>query len=86
MLAKSCTLQIRLHLSKEDNTLYSPDQIKLALRDRKITKIAKATGLAIQTVRDAAQGTRRPSYDTVVTLSQYIDSGGGIDKSRKDEP
>ena len=66
--------------------MYSPDQIKLALRDRKITKIAKATGLAIQTVRDAAQGTRRPSYDTVVKLSQYIDSVGGLDKDFSREP
>jgi len=86
MLAKSCTIQIRLHISKGENTLYSPDQIKLALRDRKITKVAEATGLAIMTVRDAAQGTRRPSYDTVVKLSQYIDSVGGLDKDRSHEP
>lgn len=86
MLAKSCTIQIRLHLSKGENTLYSPEQIKVALRHRKITKVAKATGLAVMTVRNAAQGTRRPSYDTVVKLSHYIDSVGGLDKERNHEP
>jgi hypothetical protein len=59
--------------------MYTPEQIKSALRHRNLAAVAKASGVHYNTVRRAALGIARPSYDTAYKLSSYIDSVGGID-------
>jgi hypothetical protein len=58
--------------------MYTPEQIVIALRDRNLKAVAKLSGVHYGTVRRAALGVSRPSYETVVRLSQYIDSVGGL--------
>jgi hypothetical protein len=64
--------------NRKEHQMYTPEQIKLALRDRNIKLVAQASGLCYGTVRRAALGISRPSYDTAYKLSQYIDSVGGL--------
>ena len=49
------------------------DEIMAALADRKLNAVADATGLSYDTVwRVAAGKTKRVSYETAKTLSDYL--------------
>lgn len=52
------------------------EQVKAALQDRKLKAVAKATGLAYDTVWRVATGRmERVSYETVKALSDYLEGG-----------
>ena len=52
------------------------DQVRRELQDRKLTAVAKATGLHYQTVWRVASGNYEAlSYETVKALSDYLQSG-----------
>ena len=49
------------------------EQVRHALQDRTLTKVAAATGLAYNTVLRVANGTDKSvSYDVVKRLSDYL--------------
>lgn len=49
------------------------EQVRTALADRKLRAVAKATGLAYDTVWRVATGrSKAVSYETVEALSQYL--------------
>jgi len=51
------------------------DQIRHHLSDRRLSAVAKATGLHYQTVRKVANDRAiAPDYQTVKALSDYIES------------
>jgi hypothetical protein len=50
------------------------EQIREALKDRRIGKVALATELRPATIIDIREGrTTNPSYETVVKLSAYLE-------------
>lgn len=57
----------------------TPEQTQQALSGQSYYAIAKATGVSYNAVRNFMLGVSRPSYDTMVKLSEYADvveSGG----------
>jgi DNA-binding phage protein len=48
------------------------DQVRERLQDRKITVVAEATGLHLQTLYDIRHGRANPVYSTVKKLSDYL--------------
>ena len=49
------------------------DEIKDALQDRVISKVAKVTGLSVQTIADVRDGKQKsPRYATLKALSDYL--------------
>jgi transcriptional regulator with XRE-family HTH domain len=49
------------------------DEIREALRDRKLTLVAQATGLHENTIYRIASGrNQNPSYDTIRKLVEYL--------------
>ena len=53
--------------------MMTPDQLQAALQDRRIDKVAEATGIHYNTVRRVARGeARNPTWDTIRRLSDYL--------------
>lgn len=51
-------------------------EIRAALQDRRVGKVAEATGLHYNTVRDIRDSrTDNPSYATLKALSDYLTAG-----------
>lgn len=48
------------------------DQIKEQMTDRRVRKVADATGLHHQTIYDVLKEGSNPSYATVKALSDYL--------------
>ena len=49
------------------------EDIRAALRDRKLTAVASATGLHYNTILSVASGSNNnPSYDVIKRLSDYL--------------
>lgn len=57
-------------MSKEILTI---DDVRTALADRKLTKVAEETGLKYHTVMEVANGKREnPTYETYIALVNYL--------------
>ena len=53
------------------------EQILMALQDRRLSVIAKATGLSVQTLRRFRDGkAMRPAHDTMQRLTAYLEGRG----------
>jgi len=52
---------------------WSIDEIRQALSDRKLKKVAEETGLKYHTVLEIANGNRtNPTYSTYIALVEYL--------------
>jgi transcriptional regulator with XRE-family HTH domain len=51
------------------------EKIVEKLKDRKLTAVAKSTGVSRQTVYNITRG-QMPTYDTLVKLSNYFEKDG----------
>lgn len=52
------------------------DQIREALRDRRLTKVAEATGLHYNTLREVRDNPNaNPTYKVIKALSDYLTRG-----------
>lgn len=53
------------------------DQIRAALRDRRLSKVAEATGLHYNTIREIRDNPdANPTYKVIRALSDYLTRGG----------
>lgn len=51
------------------------DQIRTALRDRRLAKVAEATGLHYNTIREVRDNPNaNPTYKVLLALSTYFES------------
>ena len=51
------------------------DQIRAALRDRRLGKVAEATGLHYNTIREVRDNPKaNPTYKVLLALSTYLES------------
>lgn len=57
--------------------LLTLEEIRRRLADRNLQAVARATGLAPDTVYRLANGVGTPSYATVETLSRYLEGTDG---------
>lgn len=53
----------------------TPQQIAVALRDRNLTRVAENTGLHLNTIIRAKDGSRTPHRETIRILSDYLQGG-----------
>lgn len=50
------------------------DQIRAALRDRRLAKVAEATGLHYNTIREVRDNPKaNPTYKVIKVLSDYLE-------------
>lgn len=54
--------------------MMTPDQVRAALRDRNIQKVADGSSVAAATIYRLMNYSSRPSYETVKALSDYLES------------
>ena len=59
--------------------MMTPQQVREALKDRNLQKVAEGSGVAAATIYRFMSGTGRPTYETVKGLSDYLES-------RNDQP
>ena len=52
------------------------EQIKAALKDRRLQVVARATGLSYPTVKAVLDGQTGATYKTIKALSDYFSGGG----------
>lgn len=58
------------------------EQIKKALRDRRMDMVARETGLHVNTVTYIRDGlSKNPVYSTLKALSDYLEGDGGSDNA-----
>ncbi len=58
------------------------EQIKKALRDRRMDMVARETGLHVNTVTYIRDGmSKNPVYSTLKALSDYLEDDGGSDSA-----
>ena len=53
--------------------MMTPEQVREALRDRNIQKVAEGSRVAAATIYRFMSGTSRPTYETVKALSDYLE-------------
>ena len=59
--------------------MLTPEQIKARLKDRVMTKVAEETGIYYHTLLRFRDGTtRRPQYETIRRLSEYLEKQESI--------
>src|SRR5690625_328527 len=82
-----CTLFAILSTSKERKphqrkmTMMTLDEIRVALQDRRLSTIARATGLHYNVLYSFASGkVKNPSYETVRKIHDYL-TGAADDKT-----
>jgi DNA-binding phage protein len=54
--------------------MMTADQVRDALKDRNIQKVADGSGVAAATIYRFMQPASRPAYETVKALSDYIEA------------
>lgn len=53
------------------------EELKLLLKDRNIAQVSRETGLHANVIYRVVNGHSKPSYDTIVALSNYINKDTG---------
>jgi DNA-binding Xre family transcriptional regulator len=56
----------------------TPEDIRTALKDRRLDMVSNATGLHVNTIRKIRDGKSTNSrYDTIAILTKYLESARG---------
>jgi hypothetical protein len=56
-----------------DKNMMAPDEIRAALRDRNLQKVAEGSKVSAATIYRFMNTASRPAYDTVKALSDYLE-------------
>jgi hypothetical protein len=56
----------------ENERIMTLEEVRAALRDRRLTVVAAETNLSYPTVKSIFDGTTSPRYETVKLLSDYL--------------
>jgi DNA-binding phage protein len=54
--------------------MMTPDEVRSALQDRNLQKVAEASKVSPATIYRFMQSSSRPTYETVKALSDYLES------------
>jgi len=59
----------------EKKQIMTIEEVRFALRDRRLKMVAEAIGLSYPTIKGVLDGDTEPKYETIRLLSDYLQNG-----------
>jgi predicted transcriptional regulator len=59
----------------EKKQIMTIEEVRIALKDRRLRVVAEAVGLSYPTIKGVLDGDTEPKYETIRLLSDYLQNG-----------